>query len=134
MASTVGLKTVAEGFQGKRAILYPPRTPNMPRSSCGGRVGSTVASKSALRSAGTLMSGVRAPPPAPWLGGGPESLGSPCCGLASYKNLFLLVETSSPAGGGQKRLSSHICYRSTNHKPIIYHLCINIIFVSTSPL
>ncbi|GFO43615.1 hypothetical protein PoB_007012000 [Plakobranchus ocellatus] len=45
----------------------------------------TVASESALRSAGTLLSRVRAPPPAPWPDGGPESLRSPCCGLALYK-------------------------------------------------
>ncbi|GFO30287.1 hypothetical protein PoB_005679200 [Plakobranchus ocellatus] len=43
---------------------------------------STAASESALRSAGTLLSRVRAPPPAPWPDGGPESLRSPCCGLA----------------------------------------------------
>ncbi|GFO49839.1 hypothetical protein PoB_007634400 [Plakobranchus ocellatus] len=51
---------------------------------CGG-VGGTVASESALRSAGTILSRVRAPPPAPWPDGGPESLRSPCCGLAIYK-------------------------------------------------
>ncbi|GFO49101.1 hypothetical protein PoB_007560600 [Plakobranchus ocellatus] len=51
-----------------------------------GGVGGTVASESTLRSAGTLLSWVRAPPPAPWPDGGPESLRSPCCGLAIYKN------------------------------------------------
>ncbi|GFO35658.1 hypothetical protein PoB_006216300 [Plakobranchus ocellatus] len=50
-------------------------------------VGSTVACESALRSAGTLLSRVRAPLPAPWPDGGPESLRSPCCGLAVYKKL-----------------------------------------------
>ncbi|GFO36313.1 hypothetical protein PoB_006281800, partial [Plakobranchus ocellatus] len=49
-------------------------------------VGGTVVSESALRSAGTLLSRVRVPPPAPWPDGGPESLRSPCCGLAIYKN------------------------------------------------
>ncbi|GFN91765.1 hypothetical protein PoB_001827100 [Plakobranchus ocellatus] len=48
-------------------------------------VGSTVASESALRSARTLLSRVRAPPPAPWPDGRPGSLRSPCCGLAIYK-------------------------------------------------
>ncbi|GFO04340.1 hypothetical protein PoB_003084500 [Plakobranchus ocellatus] len=48
-------------------------------------VGSSVASEYALRSAGTLQARVRAPPPAPWPDGGPESLRSPCCGLAIYK-------------------------------------------------
>ncbi|GFN95647.1 hypothetical protein PoB_002215300 [Plakobranchus ocellatus] len=52
-------------------------------------VGSTVACESALRSAGTLLSRVRAPLPAPWPDGGPESLRSPCCGLAIYKKLKL---------------------------------------------
>ncbi|GFO37092.1 hypothetical protein PoB_006359700, partial [Plakobranchus ocellatus] len=52
-----------------------------------GGVGSTVACESALRSAGTLLSRVRAPLPAPWPDGGPESLRSPCCGLAIYKKL-----------------------------------------------
>ncbi|GFN97223.1 hypothetical protein PoB_002372900 [Plakobranchus ocellatus] len=42
-----------------------------------GGVGGTVADESALRSAGTLLSRVRAPPPAPWPDGGPESLRSP---------------------------------------------------------
>ncbi|GFO29075.1 hypothetical protein PoB_005558000 [Plakobranchus ocellatus] len=52
-----------------------------------GGVGSTVACESALRIAGTLLSRVRAPLPAPWPDGGPESLRSPCCGLAIYKKL-----------------------------------------------
>ncbi|GFO43154.1 hypothetical protein PoB_006965900 [Plakobranchus ocellatus] len=56
-----------------------------PQSSRG--VGSTVACESALRSAGTLLSRVRAPLPAPWPDGGPKSLRSPCCGLAIYKKL-----------------------------------------------
>ncbi|GFN74586.1 hypothetical protein PoB_000109200 [Plakobranchus ocellatus] len=49
-------------------------------------VGGSVVSESALRSAGTLLSRVRAPPRAPWPDGGPESLRSPCYGLAIYKN------------------------------------------------
>ncbi|GFO47072.1 hypothetical protein PoB_007357700 [Plakobranchus ocellatus] len=52
-------------------------------------LGLTVACESALRSAGTLLSRVRAPLPAPWPDGGPESLRSPCCGLAIYKKLNL---------------------------------------------
>ncbi|GFO31542.1 hypothetical protein PoB_005804700 [Plakobranchus ocellatus] len=45
-----------------------------------------VACESALRSAGTLMSRVRAPTSAPRPGGGPQGLRSTCCGLAIYKN------------------------------------------------
>ncbi|GFO22186.1 hypothetical protein PoB_004869100 [Plakobranchus ocellatus] len=41
-------------------------------------VGGTVASESALRHTGAILSRVRAPPPAPWPNGGPESLRSPC--------------------------------------------------------
>ncbi|GFN80637.1 hypothetical protein PoB_000714300 [Plakobranchus ocellatus] len=49
-----------------------------------GGVGGTVNSESALRSAAIPLSQVRAPPPAPWPDGGPESLRSPCCGLDIY--------------------------------------------------
>ncbi|GFO47998.1 hypothetical protein PoB_007450300 [Plakobranchus ocellatus] len=61
-------------------------------SVCQWGVGSTVACESALRSAGTLLSRVRAPLPAPWPDGGPESLRSPCCGLAIYKKLKLTFQ------------------------------------------
>ncbi|GFO01908.1 hypothetical protein PoB_002841300 [Plakobranchus ocellatus] len=46
--------------------------------------GGPLASESSLRYAGTLLSRVRAPPPAPWPDGGPESLRTPC-GLVIYK-------------------------------------------------
>ncbi|GFN87844.1 hypothetical protein PoB_001435000, partial [Plakobranchus ocellatus] len=48
-------------------------------------VGDIVACESALRSAGTLLSRVRAPPSAPRPDGGPKSMRLPCCGLAVYK-------------------------------------------------
>ncbi|GFN89561.1 hypothetical protein PoB_001606700 [Plakobranchus ocellatus] len=51
-----------------------------------GGVGSTVACESALRSAGILLSRVRAPPSAPRPDEGPKSLRSPWRGLAIYKN------------------------------------------------
>ncbi|GFO31647.1 hypothetical protein PoB_005815200 [Plakobranchus ocellatus] len=51
-----------------------------------GNVGGTVASESAVRSAGTLLSRVRVPPSTPWPDEGPESLRSPCCGWAIRKN------------------------------------------------
>ncbi|GFO39230.1 hypothetical protein PoB_006573500 [Plakobranchus ocellatus] len=50
---------------------------------------SSPLSESALRSAGTLLSRVRAPLSAPWPDGGPESLRSHRCGLAIYKKLKL---------------------------------------------
>ncbi|GFO02646.1 hypothetical protein PoB_002915100 [Plakobranchus ocellatus] len=51
---------------------------------CVGGVGATVVSESALISAGIPLSRVRAPPPAPWPDGWPESLRSPYCGLAIH--------------------------------------------------
>ncbi|GFN91694.1 hypothetical protein PoB_001820000 [Plakobranchus ocellatus] len=51
-----------------------------------GGIGGSVASESALRSAGIFLSRVRAPTTAPWPEGWPENLRSPCCGLALYKN------------------------------------------------
>ncbi|GFO14907.1 hypothetical protein PoB_004141200 [Plakobranchus ocellatus] len=57
-----------------------------------GGVGGSVAGEYALRSAGTLLSRVRAPLPAPWSEGVPESLRSPSCGLAIYKNPLVLLQ------------------------------------------
>ncbi|GFN98829.1 hypothetical protein PoB_002533500 [Plakobranchus ocellatus] len=54
-----------------------------------------MACESALRSAGTLVSRVRAPLPAPWPDGGPECLRSPCCGLAIYKKLKNSTQVTS---------------------------------------
>ncbi|GFO21302.1 hypothetical protein PoB_004780700 [Plakobranchus ocellatus] len=48
-------------------------------------VSGTGVSESALRSAGTLLSRVQAPPPAPWPDKGSENLRSSSCGLAIYK-------------------------------------------------
>ncbi|GFO41820.1 hypothetical protein PoB_006832500 [Plakobranchus ocellatus] len=56
-------------------------------------VGGTVASESALRSAGILLSRVRAPLPAPWPDGGPGSLRSPCCGLATKRKPYTFLVT-----------------------------------------
>ncbi|GFO39728.1 hypothetical protein PoB_006623300 [Plakobranchus ocellatus] len=50
----------------------------------GWSVGGTVDSESALRSAGTLLLRVRAPPLAPWPDGRPETLRSAYCGQAMY--------------------------------------------------
>ncbi|GFO01436.1 hypothetical protein PoB_002794100 [Plakobranchus ocellatus] len=52
-------------------------------STTNGGVGGTVVSESALRSAGTLLSRIRAPLAAPWPDEGPKSLRSSCCGLAT---------------------------------------------------
>ncbi|GFN80391.1 hypothetical protein PoB_000689700 [Plakobranchus ocellatus] len=57
-----------------------------------GSVGGTVACESALRSAGTLLPRVRAPPSAPRPDGGPKSLRS----LAIYKKLKLLIYKPRP--------------------------------------
>ncbi|GFO40051.1 hypothetical protein PoB_006655600 [Plakobranchus ocellatus] len=74
-----GFKPCREGFKTLPVSL------SYTVQGCWG-VDGTVASESALRSAQTLLSRVRAPPPAPWPDRGPESLRSPCCGLAIYKN------------------------------------------------
>ncbi|GFO06100.1 hypothetical protein PoB_003260500 [Plakobranchus ocellatus] len=50
-----------------------------------GGIGGIVDSEYAPRSAEILLSRVRAPPPALWPDGGPESLRSPCYGLAILK-------------------------------------------------
>ncbi|GFO18105.1 hypothetical protein PoB_004461000 [Plakobranchus ocellatus] len=51
-----------------------------------GGIGGTVVGESTLRSAGILLSRIRASLPAPWPKGWPKSLRSPCCGLAVYQN------------------------------------------------
>ncbi|GFN79341.1 hypothetical protein PoB_000584700 [Plakobranchus ocellatus] len=81
-------------FTSSRAFQFEARLKSVKFSNDRG-VGSTVACESALRSAGTLLSRVRAPLPAPWPDGGPESLRSRCCGLAMYKNLKLTLEWQS---------------------------------------
>ncbi|GFN79710.1 dolichol phosphate-mannose biosynthesis regulatory protein [Plakobranchus ocellatus] len=48
-------------------------------------VDGTVANDSALGSAGTFLLRVQVLPSVPWPDKGPESLRSPCCGLALYK-------------------------------------------------
>ncbi|GFO14351.1 hypothetical protein PoB_004085600 [Plakobranchus ocellatus] len=67
------------------ALLTSVELENLFNYLLSGSVGSTVAIESALRPAGTFLPRVRAPPPAPWPDGGPESLRSPGCGLAIYK-------------------------------------------------
>ncbi|GFO14362.1 hypothetical protein PoB_004086700 [Plakobranchus ocellatus] len=51
-----------------------------------GGVGNTVDNEAVLRSAGTLLSRVRAPLPALWPVRGPESLRTPFYGLTVYNN------------------------------------------------
>ncbi|GFO30296.1 hypothetical protein PoB_005680100 [Plakobranchus ocellatus] len=74
------------GIEGPKSLLegqggFEYYASSFPRS-----FGGTVASESALRSARAFLLRVRAPQPAPWPDGGPESLRPPCCGLAIYKN------------------------------------------------
>ncbi|GFO32817.1 hypothetical protein PoB_005932200 [Plakobranchus ocellatus] len=65
----VALKLSAvEQWSSMEKGLCPARVPGH------GSVGGTVARESALRSAGTPLSRVRTPSPAPWPDGGPESL------------------------------------------------------------
>ncbi|GFO32350.1 hypothetical protein PoB_005885500 [Plakobranchus ocellatus] len=54
-------------------------------------VDGTVASESALRSAGILLWRVPALPPALRPDGGPQTLRSLCCGLAIYENKLTLI-------------------------------------------
>ncbi|GFN98214.1 histone-lysine N-methyltransferase SETMAR [Plakobranchus ocellatus] len=68
-------------------------------------VGSTVACESALRSAATLLSRVRAPLLAPWPDGGPESVRSSCCGLAIYKKLKLIPGNTSASPCARCRIA-----------------------------
>ncbi|GFO48802.1 hypothetical protein PoB_007530700 [Plakobranchus ocellatus] len=64
---------------------------------CGRGVGGTVDSEPALRSAGTLLSNVRVPPPASWRDGKPKSRRSLFCGqaiMSKKRNLFSAVRKS----------------------------------------
>ncbi|GFN86157.1 hypothetical protein PoB_001266300 [Plakobranchus ocellatus] len=54
-----------------------------------------VGSDSALISAGILQSRVRAPIPTPWPVGEPESLRSPCCGLAIHTHTYTRISIPS---------------------------------------
>ncbi|GFN92156.1 hypothetical protein PoB_001866200 [Plakobranchus ocellatus] len=75
------------------AICDAKGLPAQTKATAQGVVG-TVASESAQRSAGTLLSQLRAPPPAPWPNEGPESLRSPCCALAIHKNQTTLFSSA----------------------------------------
>ncbi|GFO13883.1 hypothetical protein PoB_004038800 [Plakobranchus ocellatus] len=81
--------------QQAKSLTLPDNSRSLlstPSSMCIGRgAGGTVDSESAVRSAETLLSRVRTPPPGPWLVGGPESLRSTCCGLAIYNNQPFVV-------------------------------------------
>ncbi|GFO28898.1 hypothetical protein PoB_005540300 [Plakobranchus ocellatus] len=54
--------------------------------------GGTVDSDSAPRSAETILSRVRTPPPVLWHDGRPESLISFCCGQVMYQNYPSILE------------------------------------------
>ncbi|GFO16951.1 hypothetical protein PoB_004345600 [Plakobranchus ocellatus] len=74
-----------------------------------GGVSGTVAFESALRSADTLLSRVRAPPSTLRTDGGPKSLRSPCCGLALHKKPLV-------------RNQRHMCYYSPQQS-VLSGLC-----------
>ncbi|GFN98786.1 hypothetical protein PoB_002529200 [Plakobranchus ocellatus] len=82
-----GWRARRRGANGNPDNLTVCRTLGAQKRECEniGGVGGTVDSESTLRSAGTLLSRVRAPSQAPWCDRGPESLDSPCYGLAVYK-------------------------------------------------
>ncbi|GFO40591.1 hypothetical protein PoB_006709600 [Plakobranchus ocellatus] len=70
---------------------------------------------SVLRSAGTLLLRVRALPPAPWPDGGPESLRSPCYGLAIYNKTkaIYIEEAATQSIDTLRELTGSIPYRPT---------------------
>ncbi|GFO10895.1 hypothetical protein PoB_003740000 [Plakobranchus ocellatus] len=68
-----------------------------------GSVGGTVTSESVLKSEGTILSWVRTLPPSLHPAGGPDSLGSPYCGLAIY-------EKQTKKQQQQQQQKSHACY------------------------
>ncbi|GFO34364.1 hypothetical protein PoB_006086900 [Plakobranchus ocellatus] len=78
-------------------------------------VNGTVDNETALRSAGTILSWVQAPASAPWPDGGPESLRSPCCGLAMniHKPKYL---ANLPF---QQRLDSDLAYHVATYTDLI---------------
>ncbi|GFO37089.1 hypothetical protein PoB_006359400 [Plakobranchus ocellatus] len=59
-------------------------------------IGGRVDRESAVKSAGTFMSRLRAPPSAPWPDREPASMRSACCGLASHKDPNPIQETPQP--------------------------------------
>ncbi|GFO19378.1 hypothetical protein PoB_004588300 [Plakobranchus ocellatus] len=80
---SAALPQVDVGVAGKHCSLSEANSQSVslatlkldrPSSVC---AGASVASKSALRFSGTLLSRALASLPAPWPDGGPESLGSP---------------------------------------------------------
>ncbi|GFO22083.1 hypothetical protein PoB_004858800 [Plakobranchus ocellatus] len=79
---TLVKRTVAISRQPWFSGFAPSHLPNLPRAvlvprSSNWGVSGTVANESALRSVGSILSQVRAPPPAPRPEGGTESLRSP---------------------------------------------------------
>ncbi|GFO31940.1 52 kda repressor of the inhibitor of the protein kinase [Plakobranchus ocellatus] len=73
--------------QKEKSLLQRQETGITKLCSMLGDIGGTVASESALRALGTLLSQVRALQLTPWPDRGPESLRSPCCGLAVFKTI-----------------------------------------------
>ncbi|GFO07444.1 hypothetical protein PoB_003394900 [Plakobranchus ocellatus] len=78
-----------------------------------GGVGGTVDSESALRSEGTLLSRVRAPPSTPWPDVGPEGLSSPFCKLAIYTKPNPLLK-GWPSADTDNMASKCVCARASD--------------------
>ncbi|GFO15894.1 hypothetical protein PoB_004239900 [Plakobranchus ocellatus] len=66
-----GLEPTTEGSLQISRRTHKPPCHRCPERACAWGVGGTVAYESALRSAGTLLSRIRAPPSAPPPDGGP---------------------------------------------------------------
>ncbi|GFN95536.1 hypothetical protein PoB_002204200, partial [Plakobranchus ocellatus] len=94
--------------------------------STSGGVNGKVACESALRSAGTILSRVRASPPAPRPDGGPQSLRSVCCRLAIHKN-----QTKTKRSTPSPTVSWHHLVTNSGDRGLFKYLCSMIVMCPT---
>ncbi|GFO48922.1 hypothetical protein PoB_007542700 [Plakobranchus ocellatus] len=83
-------------------------------------VGGTVANESSLRSAGTLLSRLRAPLPAPWPDGGPESLRSSCFHNKVISGFRALRQARAPVAGLEPATEGSLQISGRTRKPLCY--------------